>query len=238
MFTPLSKGSERRQYREWDGELPLCLIRRIVRPGSDIDTKYAHLGTENPTTPDKNRSIKSRASFKSRSSRQPLSPFRAPNPRNITPTAQKRKPRGKATPNRHVDGLEDDQEQDLVQARKVLTSEPKHGERRKSLRSRFIDLFLLPPKPQVENWLSTWAKRNFVLVVAPCLFVWVWVAVPFPTRTHDEGNGGVGGGIGRGDAGEGIKIIEPSFAFFLFFYYGQSQSDRRLLAAPPLIQCV
>lgn len=32
MFTPLSKGSERRQYREWDGEPKACTTS-ITTPG-------------------------------------------------------------------------------------------------------------------------------------------------------------------------------------------------------------
>jgi hypothetical protein len=80
-----------------------------------------------------------------------------------------------------------------------------------------------------------------VLVVAPCLFVWVWVAVPFPahdatpnddgagslvSRRRDEGDGKVDkGGSSDDGGGYGRKIIEPNFAFFLFYYYGQSYSS-------------
>jgi hypothetical protein len=79
-----------------------------------------------------------------------------------------------------------------------------------------------------------------VLVVAPCLFVWVWVAVPFPAHDatpNDDGAGSLGRVRGDGDGGKvdkggssddgggyGRKIIEPNFAFFLFYYYGQSFS--------------
>lgn len=79
-----------------------------------------------------------------------------------------------------------------------------------------------------------------MLVVAPCLFVWVWVAVPFPahdatpnndetgslvSRRRDEGGGRVDkGGSSDDGGGYGRKIIEPNFAFFLFYYYGQSFS--------------
>jgi hypothetical protein len=68
------------------------------------------------------------------------------------------------------------------------------------------------------------------------LSFWVWVGVPFPTRTHDERHGGVGGGIDQGDGGEGIKIIEPSFAFFLFFYYGKRQFSLHVPLYPSLMQ--
>lgn len=57
-----------------------------------------------------------------------------------------------------------------------------------------------------------------MLVVAPCLFVWFWVAVPFPARdaTPDTGGGG-------DKWEEERRVIEPNFAFFLFYYYGPSR---------------
>jgi hypothetical protein len=220
MFTPLSKGSERRQYREWDGES----VPDLVLDNDDLIDSYI---SENPAMPDKHKhSTRSRSSR--RSSRQPLSPFRAPNPRNVTPYQQTRSHQHqRSTSTTHL----------LVKPQSPPPPPSPHPDvdpdRRgnqsgRSFRSRWSSIFLQPTKQTVRVWLDSWWKRQFVLVLAPCLFVWVWVAIPFPAHdaTPKEGGGDGGGdggdGGGKEAGGYGREIIEPNFAFFLFYYYGQS----------------
>jgi hypothetical protein len=195
---------------------------------------------ENPTTPDRNRSTRSRSSRKS--SRQPISPFRTPNPRNVTPS------RRDHDSNRYAHQHQGHQRYDST-THLLAKPQPRpyHLEplediprSKRSFRSRWSSTFLQPSKQTVNTWLDSWWKRHLVLVVAPCLFVWVWVAVPFPahdatpndvrtgslgSRRRDEGGGKVDkGGSQEDGGGYGRKIIEPNFAFFLFYYYGQSFS--------------
>jgi hypothetical protein len=37
-----------------------------------------------------------------------------------------------------------------------------------------------PSRARVDEWLSSFWKRHFVLTILPCLAVWFWVALPFP----------------------------------------------------------
>jgi hypothetical protein len=196
---------------------------------------------ENPITPDKNYGSTSTRSNKSQrrtpirggKSRPPVSPYLSPfapqggagaaNPYSISRNSKKtkpfpRSPRSPRTPHRNS-------------SHKLST--PSRPVRKKP----WYFIFLQPEKAQVESWLTSWWKRHLVLVLLPCVFVWVWVAMPFPAHEGEtsvsSGPGdkvmGIGNmtgsrnGTGNGSEDEpGRRFFEPSFSFFLFYYYGQS----------------
>ncbi|KAJ9114803.1 hypothetical protein QFC24_007097 [Naganishia onofrii] len=109
MFTPLKKGSERRQNAEWETS-PLTASKGPKRAGY---SGVAH----SPTRPKRKR---------------------------------------KALPD-------------------ILQPAPKRGPRRnpRSLEdSARLPVEEDPSKQRVEGWLDSWWRRQLVLVLVPCLFVW------------------------------------------------------------------
>lgn len=75
-------------------------------------------------------------------------------------------------------------------------------------------MLLQPNKQTTDAWISHWLGRHFLLVVVPCIVVWAWVAVPFPSRLSKDPQSGTP------DNASDDAWIQPSFAFFLFYYYG------------------
>jgi hypothetical protein len=76
-----------------------------------------------------------------------------------------------------------------------------------------------PSRKTVDNWLSSFWKRHFVLTLLPCLVVWIWVAIPFPVSDpyKDDPFPDIPNWPKK-PGEEGGMPLDVNFYFFLFWY--------------------
>jgi hypothetical protein len=75
-----------------------------------------------------------------------------------------------------------------------------------------------PSRKTVDNWLSSFWKRHFVLTLLPCLVVWIWVAIPFPVSDPYKDDPFPDIPNWPKKPGEGGMPLDVNFYFFLFWY--------------------
>jgi hypothetical protein len=99
------------------------------------------------------------------------------------------------------------------------SSIPDHEERRRDGVIKKDKANIQPSRKTVDNWLSSFWKRHFVLTLLPCLVVWIWVAIPFPVSDpyKDDPFPDIPNWPKK-QGEEGGMPLDVNFYFFLFWY--------------------
>lgn len=82
---------------------------------------------------------------------------------------------------------------------------------------RVIEHAFRPSSAAIDELLSSWLRRNIVLIWLPVLLVLVWCGVPFPKSDTDEDASGIHAPHRHTST---YQWVDANFWFFLFWYYG------------------